>query len=72
MMFLLACVKPMICALRLLAVPMPDGSSAAELIRLKVDKRWVDVAMAELAADKAFPAIKALMLDDPVAMVLIN
>jgi hypothetical protein len=51
---------------------MPDGSSAAELMRLKVDKRWVDVAMAELAADKAFPAIKALMLDDPVAMVLIN
>ena len=41
-------------------------------MRLKVDKRWVEVAMAVLAAAMALPATRALMLEEPVAMVLMN
>ena len=71
-MFLLACARPNIFAFKVLDMPMPDGSSAELLMRLKVDKRWVDVAMAVFAAAMALPAIKALMFEFPDAIVVIK
>ena len=51
---------------------MPEGSSAELLMRLSVDRRWVEVPMAVFAAAMALPAIKALMFEFPEAIVVIN